>query len=141
VTEPEHISGGNGAPENDGALINSAINKEAEEKLAELVAEAYVLRTYYTNRLERMRVSALAEYSALSKEERTQSKKMDIGMKYAGLAGELEGDCDGKMNSLVARIEKELKLSGSDTSVINEIKFYYAEEKSLKKAYFLSLYN
>ena len=128
----------NAAATNDA---DAAAATEAEERLAALVAEAFVLRAYYTNSLESMRASAVSEYSALNAEDRTQTVKMNIGMNYMNRAGALEGECDRRMDRLVAGIESELKQTGGDTSVIGEIKSCYAEEKSLKKAYYLSLYN
>ena len=110
-------------------------------KLTELVAESFVLRAYYTNRLESMRLSALADYNALDASEKTQSMKLNIGMNYFDIAGVLEQECDKLMDDLISRIESELKRTDGDTSLISDIKSYYAEEKSLKKAYYLSLYN
>ena len=112
-----------------------------ESKLTELIAEAYVLRAYYSSQLEGMRASATAEYKALSTEEQTQQRKMTIGMNYIDRAGALEAECDGLMDNLIARIESELQQTGGDTSIIKDIRSYYAEEKSLKKAYYMSLYS
>ncbi|MCL2058897.1 MAG: hypothetical protein FWH01_07525 [Oscillospiraceae bacterium] len=115
--------------------------EDEETELTRLVAEAVVLRAYYTNRLEAMRVSALSEYSSLDKEEQTQTAKMNIGVKYLNLAGALEGECDNKMDNLIARIESELRQTGGDTSIVNEIRECYAEDKRLKKAYYLNMYS
>ena len=126
-----------------GVIIksNSEAGNDELYELAELIAEAYALRAYYTNMLEGMRSSAVKDYTALVKEEQTQAKKRDIGMQYLGKAGALESECDGRMTSLLSRIETELDRTGGDKSIINDIKYYYAEEKSLKKAYYLSLYS
>ena len=112
-----------------------------ESKLTELIAEAYVLRAYYTSQLEGMRASATADFKALNPEEQTQQRRLTIGMNYLDRAGALESECDGLMTNLIARIDSELKKSGGDTSIISEIKSYYAEEKSLKKAYYMSLFS
>ena len=130
-----------GATTNDADADTDDADADAEARLAALVAEAFVLRAYYTNSLESMRASAVSEYSALNAEDRTQTTKMNIGMNYMNRAGALEGECDRRMDRLIAGIESELKQTGGDTSLIGEIKSCYAEEKSLKKAYYLSLYN
>jgi len=114
--------------------------ENVESTLTELIAELYVLRAYYTNRLEEMRLLAIVDYSALGNEQRTYGTKMKIGMNYLKLAGTLETECDELMDDLVARIEMELKKTGGNKSIIRDIKYYYAEEKRLKKAYYLSLY-
>ena len=123
------------------AAVDTDTDTNAESKLTELIAEAYVLRAYYTSRLEGMRASAAAEYKKLSADEKTRQNQMSIGMNYINQAGALEAECDGLMDNLIARIEAELKQTGGDTSVIGEIRSCYAEEKSLKKAYYMSLYS
>jgi hypothetical protein len=109
--------------------------------IIELIAEVYVLRAYFTNRLEQMRRSAIDEYLALSEDRRSEAVRMEIGMRYVGLAGALEAECDGLMNDIITRLRIELERTGGDTSLVNDIMFSYAEEKSLKKAYYMSLYS
>jgi hypothetical protein len=105
--------------------------------IIELIAEVYVLRAYFTNRLEQMHRAAIDEYLALSGAQQSEITRMDIGIKYLNLAGELEAECDRLMDDIVARFRR----TGGDTSLINDIMFSYAEEKSLKKAYYMSLYS
>ena len=113
---------------------------DSEQKIAEIIAEIYVLRAYYTSALEGMRQSAIAEYNALGEEKRTNAVKQELGVKYMGMASSLESECDAKMSDVVARLEKELKNTGGDLSIINDVKYTYANEKSLKKAFYLNMY-
>ena len=77
----------------------------------------------------------------MDESDRTQVKKLEIGNLYAGLAGKLENECDGSMDDLIARLDTVLTQMNHEKSVMTEIKSYYAQEKSLKKAYYLSLYS
>jgi uncharacterized protein YxeA len=113
---------------------------ESEERIAAIIAEIYVLRARYTNSLEEMRMSAIGEYHALPEAQRTNAAKQTIGVKYLKMAGALESECDAKMDDVVRRLQNELKDSGGDISIIDDVKFTYANEKSLKKAYYLNMY-
>jgi hypothetical protein len=113
----------------------------SEQKVTEIVAEIYVLRAHYTDALEAMRLAAIDEYLAIAKEQRTAAVKQEFAVKYIKLAGALEAECDAKMDDAVSKLEKELKTSGGDLSVIDDVKFTYANEKSLKKAYYLNMFN
>jgi hypothetical protein len=109
--------------------------------IVELIAEVYVLRAHFTNQLEQMRRAAIDEFLSLGEGQQSESTRMDIGMKYLNLARELEAECDRLMDDLVARLRRELEITGGDTSLVNDIIHGYAEEKSLRKAYYLSLYS
>lgn len=113
---------------------------ESADVIIGLVAEVYVLRAYFTSRLDQLFSSAVSEYRALSEEEQS-SMGMDIASKYIDLAFGLERECDGLMDDLVARLRAELQKTGGDSSFVNDIMSGYSEEKSLKKAYYLSLYS
>jgi hypothetical protein len=112
----------------------------SDEYVAEAVAQVYVLRAQFTGKLDSLMASAKAEYDALSPENRTASKQAEIGMKYLKIGGQLESECDAQMNSIVSNLDTELRQTGGDRSIVAEIKAEYAKEKSLQKAYYLSLY-
>lgn len=114
---------------------------EEQTRVAELLAEIYILKARFASSLDGLKNSAAAEYKALPEDERTDSMKQTIGMKYLQLALGLEGECDGLMNNLLAEIETELKNTGGDLSLVSDIKTIYANEKSLKKAEYLSMYS
>ena len=59
--------------------------------------------------------------------------------KYIKRAGALESNCDSRMEEILARISAHIKEDGGDSSIVNEIREVYENEKALKKAYYLSL--
>lgn len=127
----------------DSGNTDSYVNTKdsiSQSKLNELLARVYVLKAKYTSSLEGLKNSAISEYSALPKEKRTNSAKLSIGQKYLRVAGNLESECDASMDSLIAEIKAELLATGGDTSLINDIKYAYANQKSITKAQYLSMY-
>jgi hypothetical protein len=123
---------------NTGAASGDMDASQAD--IAEAAAEVYVLRADFSNRLDSLLAAAIAEYKALSPSDRTTAKKTELAMKYLKLGGELESECDAQMDSITTKLETELRQTGGDTSIVTDLQSAYAQEKSLKKAYYLSLY-
>ncbi len=111
-------------------------NKEVSYYITSL----YNLKNEYIGKLDGMVKSAVAEYKALSKEERTRSKQLEIGAAYAKKATALEGECDGRVSEIVNNIEKILKSTGQSTEIITTINNAYLSEKTLKRAYYLNMF-
>ena len=112
----------------------------SQDRLAELLAEIYVLRAVFVSSLNNLEADARAEYRALPSDRRTRAQQLDIGMKYMGVAENLEAECDARMDELLSKIEAELRASGGDLSLVSEIRSVYNNEKTLSKAEYLSLY-
>jgi len=53
----------------------------------------------------------------------------------------LEKECDGEVSAVVSQLQVLLKESGEDQSLVDKVKTVYAEEKSLKKAYYMNELN
>ena len=120
-----------------------AVNESVsfDSSIVELIAEVYVLRAYFMGQLDALRGAATSEFMALPEDQRSQATMMEIGLRYAGTAGNLEAEADGLMADIMSRLSAELQRTGGDTSLVNEIMASYAEEKSLMKAYFMSILN
>ena len=127
----------------DSQVVDSqAIDSQAADsqaRLAELLAGIYVLRASFLGNLENLKSSAIAEYRALPSDGRGISAKLDLGLKYMGLANGLEGECDARMDALLAEIEDELRAIDGDLSLVSDIRSIYSSEKSIRKAEYLSL--
>ncbi len=104
------------------------------------ITELYNLKNEYIGTLDGMVASAVAEYKALDKSERTRSKQLEIGAAYAKKAMALEEECDGKVANIVSSIEKELKVVGGSMEIITTINNAYTSEKNLKRAYYLNMF-
>lgn len=113
-------------------------NSGYEKELSAIIAEVYVLQAEYTGALEGMFASAKAEYLALPAEQRTQANKASIASKYLSKASALEGQCDAKMNGIVSSMTSLIQANGGDMSLVDTVVYTYANEKSLKKSWYMS---
>ena len=66
--------------------------------------------------------------------------KMRIGKKAFSEAVSLEAECDRMFTALLKDLRSALSKAGIDQALANEIRNYYASEKSLLKAQLMSKY-
>ena len=102
------------------------------------IAKMYVLKSTFVGKLEAIVAQAKEEYTALSLAERTNDIKMKIVTSKTGQIAALEQECDTEVATVVAELQRLLKESGADQSLADKVKTVYAEEKSLKKAYYIN---
>ena len=117
---------------------SSSASQGYDAQLAAMVGEIYALRASFVGQLDGLLQQAKAEYSTLSPEQR-EKQKSSLASKYIGLAGSLESSCDSQMEAILSRIQKHLKETGGDTSLVKEIRRVYENEKALKKSYYMSM--
>lgn len=134
VSQPDQTE----QPRQDVQEIES---ESGEDRLSCLIAEIYLMKAEYTAWLEDAYEGCIGEYNALPEEERTTAAKYSLGMKYMKSALAKEDECDLKMEALLDEIAGVLAELGEDTSLVEEIRSAYEEEKALKKAYYLGLHS
>lgn len=143
--ENELIESGN-ATEHE--IIEKIVREEIEkskkadtnDKVSMYITELYNLKGRYIGILDGMVKSAVSEYKALDKSQKTRSKQLEIGAAYVTKAMALESECDGKVAGIISKIEKELKADGKKTDIVNTINDAYKSEKTLKRAYYLNMF-
>ena len=111
---------------------------EYQKQLSALIAQVYVLREKYLAALENMEVSAKADYRALSDSQRTAGKLASLVSDYLARATRLEKECDGKMDAIIAQMETLIQANNGDMSLTDTVFNTYVNEKSLKKAWYMS---
>ena len=116
----------------------SAADSGYQRELSALVAKVLVLREQYTMALETMYDEARAEYHALPEDQRSKSDLMALARSYISRASDLEKECDGQMDEIVSAMEALLQENGGDMSLVDTVVYTYANEKSLKKSWYLS---
>lgn len=117
------------------------VSSEYDEKIAELVAKMYVLKSQYLGEIEGVVSSMKAEYAALPKEQQTASAKTTIASGYLGKISSLEAQCDAQVNAVVTELRGVLEKSGGDMSLADAIMSAYASEKESTKAYYINKYS
>ena len=109
-----------------------------QKELSAIIAKVYVLREDFTMAMDNMYDEAKAEYIALPAEKRTKSNLMVLASKYLSKATALEKECDARMDEIVADMEKLIQENNGDMSLVATVVYSYANEKSLKKSWFMS---
>jgi len=120
-----------------------SVNKEPEKppkedkmtrEVSDIVAELYVVQADFISQLEAIGQQMYAEY--IGENNYNRENIPNIIEKNLPTVGKLERECDAKINTLLAELETALKDGGGDLSLVDEIRNYYYEEKSLKKTYY-----
>ena len=111
---------------------------EYKKKVSAIIAEVYVLREQYTIELDNMFNTAKAEYVAMSKAGTSKDKLVSWATGYISKASNLEKTCDKKMDDVVLRLETLIRENNGDLSLVDTVVYTYANEKSLKKAWYMS---
>lgn len=109
-----------------------------QKALSALIARVYVLREEYTLALDNMYASAKAEYKALPAEKRSKTNLAKMASGYLSKASALEKECDGKMDEITSAMEKLIKENNGNMGLVDTVVYTYANEKSLKKSWYLS---
>ena len=126
------------APEEQPAEQAPAEPPEYQKQLSALIAQVYVLREEYLAALDNMETSAKADYKALSGSQRTAARLASLVSDYIGRATRLEKECDGKMDAIIAQMETLIQANNGDMSLTDTVFNTYVNEKSLKKAWYMS---
>ena len=138
-TEPAAPSDEQSAEAGQSGETQPAENEPTyEQQLSALVAQAYILRETFQNRLEEFEAEAKAEYKELPKGERTKTKLVNIAFSYFDRMVALEDECDAAMNELVAEMRTLITENNGDMSIADTMWQTYEKEKELKKAWYLS---
>lgn len=111
-----------------------------KQKASECVARMYVLKSNFEGRLGSLFNEAKAHYLTYPYEERVK-KKGEILKDFYLKAVALEKECDSNVDKVLNELDAILTRTGEDKSIITKIRESYDNEKSLKKAYYLNLYN
>ena len=107
-------------------------------RLAELLAEVYVLREEYTAALDAMEAAAKADYAAIPADARSAGRLTGLVVTYLDRAAALERECDARMDAIVAEMEAVIAAGGGDETLPSTVFDTYVNEKSLKKAWYMS---
>ena len=126
-----------GASSPSGGVSSQA---QAEQLINNCVSELYACEVDLMARLGAMKQEAVNLWNSLSPEERTSSKKREIGMDGLDQCYVLEVEIDQTVESILSRYRTELGKLGADTSVLDTLWDYYCNEKNSQKAYYLNKY-
>ena len=117
---------------------NAEKQKKYENELSALIARVYILREEYIAALDGMEAAAKADYRALPSAQRTGTAMAALVSSYLAKATELEKQCDDRMDAIVAELRTLISENKGDMSLLDTVVYSYANEKSLRKAWYMS---
>ena len=99
----------------------------------------------YTIKLYSLKAEYLGQIGNLIDQAKADNKNgMSAGTlmsTYLGKAASLESEADSQVEALLSELKGKLEDVGADTSIISTMRSSYENEKTLKKSYYLSLFN
>lgn len=118
---------------------NATKQKSEDEIISKYVTAMYSLKNTFVAKLEELETTVYNEYLKIPVNERNFESKKNLAFKYFDYVSNLEKLCDEEVSKNMKELEKELKEINADTSIVNDIKNVYENEKTLQKAYYLAL--
>lgn len=111
----------------------------AESIISKYVSELYTLESKYISAIEGIVASAKSEAKSKGLTKKDTSQLLSVGAKYTGNINSLEASCDAEVENVITNLTRDLNRLGADTSIISTIRTAYANEKSLKRAYYMNM--
>lgn len=151
AAEDENTEQNNASAENKNTEQNSSYGPPAPEKpsvpkqsadkiINRYVSTLYAMESRYLGSIDNVLARAHAEYVKIAKHKKDTAALTTVGAKYIQEIYALEAKCDGEVEALLGKLKGELDAIGADTSIIGTIRNAYANEKQLKRSYYMSKY-
>lgn len=137
MTEEEVISRMTGQPTVKETPAPAA--KSSAQLVSEAVAKLYITKNDYLGRLDSIEASVLAQYSAMSAEDKKGAKQRFLAQ-YLPMVSSWESECDAAVYSVIDELRQVLKENGQGTAMADQLESAYLNEKRLKKSYFINRY-
>ncbi|MBQ9346454.1 MAG: hypothetical protein IJT94_03810 [Oscillibacter sp.] len=112
----------------------AAAKAEKEARIQNLVAQAQVLRSAFTAKLDSVVAECKAEFLALEPEQQTTSNKVRIVTSRLGEVADMEDSCDAQVASIVSQLQE------LDPDLAARVQDQYEREKMAKKTSLLNEY-
>lgn len=117
------------------------ITKKTDELVSNAISKLYDLQSAYAARSEALIHQAMSEYNSIRAEgmERPAARSQIIST-YTPKVRTIQNSCDADVESVVVRLENELKSINANLGIIKTIRETYEKEKQLKLAYYAGAY-
>lgn len=123
------------------ASSNTSDNSDMQNKksdsssiISDYAVKLYTLKAKYLGEIGNLIDQAKADI-------KNGASAKDLMSTYLSKAASLENEADSKVDGLLSELRSKLEAMGADTSVVDTMKSSYESEKTLKKSYYISLYN
>lgn len=140
--EAEGTDGEGAARENGSKGAANQAQLTAQQQIAaKYLKELYTLKAYYIGQLGVLESDLKAQYRQINGSQKDAAAIAKVVQSNMGRVISLESESDKKVNALLQNMRSELEAVGGDTSIVQIAEDAYVNEKSLRKSYYLSLYN
>lgn len=109
-------------------------NSDSSAIISDYAVKLYTLKATYLGEIGNLIDQAKADL-------KNGSGAKELMSNYLSKAASLESEADSKVDALLSELKGKLEAIGADTSVVDTMKSSYESEKTLKKSYYISLYN
>ncbi len=104
------------------------------------MVELYKLQNEFNARAEATIIQGANYYESIKKHPQDADARSATISHFTPTVRAIESECDSRVETVVQKLEKDLKSIGEDTSVIGTIRATYANEKQLKLSYYSNKY-
>ena len=132
--------GDSGSTDTSAAPAQPELTPE-QQIVAKYLTEMYSLKAYYIGQLGVVENDLKAQYKAANGNIKNSAAIAKVVQSNMGRIINMEAECDGKVYAVLDNMRNELLAIGADTSIVDVAEDSYINEKSLRKTYYLSLYN
>ncbi|MEI3163478.1 MAG: hypothetical protein V8S74_08845 [Lachnospirales bacterium] len=119
---------------NNGSTGTQSKNSDSSAIISDYAVKLYTLKATYLGEIGNLIDQAKADL-------KNGSGAKELMSNYLSKAASLESEADSKVDALLSELKGKLEAIGADTSVVDTMKSSYESEKTLKKSYYISLYN
>lgn len=119
---------------NNGSTGTQSKNSDSSAIISDYAVKLYTLKATYLGEIGNLIDQAKADI-------KNGASAKDLMSTYLSKAASLENEADSKVDGLLSELRSKLEAMGADTSVVDTMKSSYESEKTLKKSYYISLYN
>lgn len=119
---------------NNGSTGTQSKNSDSSAIISDYAVKLYTLKATYLGEIGNLIDQAKADL-------KNGSGAKELMSNYLSKAASLESEADSKVDALLSELNGKLEAIGADTSVVDTMKSSYESEKTLKKSYYISLYN
>lgn len=127
-------NGSTTSDKNNGSTGTQSKNSDSSAIISDYAVKLYTLKATYLGEIGNLIDQAKADL-------KNGSGAKELMSNYLSKAASLESEADSKVDALLSELKGKLESIGADTSVVDTMKSSYESEKTLKKSYYISLYN
>ena len=121
------------SPKKQVLLANGAAGCPMAEQMDKaLIRQVYAVKARAENGLNACIAESKAEYRALPKSQKTQTRKLMIVLSKSSELNALQASCDKEMDRIVSQMRTILQENGQSTALADQVMETYKAEKSAR---------